>query len=100
MPRLLRNQFNMIKKTKIKIINKLGLHARASAKFVATALKYQSRIDVIKDTHIINGKSIMGVMMLAATKGSEIELHIEGPDAELMENDLVTLITNRFHESE
>ena len=90
----------MIKKIKITIINKLGLHARASAKFVATAAKYQSRINVIKGTHSINGKSIMGVMMLAATKGSELELHIEGPDADGMERDLVALIDNRFHEDE
>ena len=64
------------------------------------AAKYQSRITVIKGTHSINGKSIMGVMMLAAAKGSELELHIEGPDAASMERALVTLIENRFHEEE
>jgi phosphocarrier protein HPr len=90
----------MIKKTKIIISNKLGLHARASAKFVATANKYQSIIHVIKDAQRINGKSIMGVMMLAATKGCELELHIEGPDAAAMEIALVELIENKFHELE
>ena len=87
-------------KTKITIINQLGLHARASAKFVSTAARYQSRIDVIKGTHSVNGKSIMGVMMLAANKGSELTLEINGPDEEAMETALVTLINNRFGEPE
>lgn len=87
-------------KTKIIIINKLGLHARASAKFVSTAARFQSHIDVTKETQTINGKSIMGVMMLAANKGSELTLQIEGPDEAEMEAALVELINNRFHESE
>lgn len=85
---------------KINIINKLGLHARASAKFVSTAAKYQSRIDVIKETQTINGKSIMGVMSLAAHKGCELTLQITGPDADEMEKALVELINNRFHETD
>ena len=89
-----------MKKTKITIINKLGLHARASAKFVSTAARFQSRIDVIKSSQTINGKSIMGVMMLAASKGSEITLEIEGPDENEMEQALVDLINNRFDEME
>ena len=87
-------------KTKVTIINKLGLHARASAKFVSTAARFQSRIDVIKETQTINGKSIMGVMMLAANKGSELTLQIEGPDETAMEKALLELINNRFNESE
>ena len=87
-------------KTKITIINKLGLHARASAKFVSSAARYQSHIDVTKDTQTVNGKSIMGVMMLAANQGSELTLQIEGPDEEAMTNALVTLINNRFDEAE
>ncbi|MFA6303905.1 MAG: HPr family phosphocarrier protein [Legionella sp.] len=86
--------------TKIKIINQLGLHARASAKFVATAAKFQSTLDVTKDTQTVNGKSIMGVMMLAANKGSEIILKIEGPDEELMNETLVALINDYFGEGE
>jgi phosphocarrier protein len=85
---------------KITIINKLGLHARASAKFVSTAARFQSRIDVTKETQTINGKSIMGVMMLAASKGSELTLQIDGPDETAMEKALVDLINNRFHEDE
>lgn len=87
-------------KTKITIINKLGLHARASAKFVSTAARYQSQMNVIKDKQTVNGKSIMGVMMLAAKKGSELLLEIEGPDEAEMEKALVTLINNRFGEAE
>lgn len=87
-------------KTQITIINKLGLHARASAKFVSTANKFQSQIEVIKDKQKINGKSIMGVMLLAASQGSELTLQINGPDAEEMTDALTTLINNRFHEGE
>jgi phosphocarrier protein len=87
-------------KTKIKIINTLGLHARASAKFVATAAKYQSHVDVTKDAKTVNGKSIMGVMMLAANKGSELVLEIEGPDEVAMNEALVQLIENFFGEGE
>lgn len=87
-------------KTQIKIINKLGLHARASAKFVSTAARFQSHLDVTKDNQTVNGKSIMGVMMLAANKGSELLLEIEGPDEEAMNEALVQLINNYFGEGE
>lgn len=87
-------------KTKIQIINKLGLHARASAKFVSTAAKFQSHIDVTKDSQTVNGKSIMGVMMLAANKGCELTLQIEGPDEADMEKAIVNLINNLFGEAE
>lgn len=87
-------------KTKITIINKLGLHARASAKFVSTAARFQSHIDVTKETQTVNGKSIMGVMMLAANKGSELTLEIDGPDEIAMNEALVQLINNYFGEGE
>ena len=87
-------------KTKITIINKLGLHARASAKFVSTAAKFQSHIDLTKDSQTINGKSIMGVMMLAASKGTEITLEIDGSDEVAMNEALVQLINNYFGEGE
>lgn len=89
----------MIKIT-VPIINKLGLHARASAKFVSTAARYQSHIDVTKDGTTVNGKSIMGVMMLAANKGSELTLQIDGPDEAELEKAITTLINNRFGEPE
>lgn len=87
-------------KFNIHIINKLGLHARASAKFVATAGKFQSHIDVTRQTQTVNGKSIMGVMMLAASQGSELTLQIDGPDEDDMKKALVDLINNRFGEDE
>ncbi|MDF1677566.1 MAG: HPr family phosphocarrier protein [Legionellaceae bacterium] len=86
--------------TKITIINKLGLHARASAKFVSTAARFQSQIDVIKEGQKVNGKSIMGVMMLAASQNSELTLTIDGPDEQEMTDALVNLINNLFGESE
>jgi phosphocarrier protein NPr len=89
----------MIKK-KIQIINKLGLHARAAAKFVSTASKFQSHIDVLKDNQSVNGKSIMGIMMLAASKGTELEISIDGQDEEQALTALIDLINNLFGESE
>ncbi len=82
------------------IINKLGLHARASAKFVNTAGRFGSHIDIKRGNKIVNGKSIMGVMMLAASKGTEIELHINGEDEVAAMQALVDLINNRFGEEE
>ncbi len=89
----------MIKST-VTIINKLGLHARASAKLVALAARYQSHIDVVKNNQTINGKSIMGVMMLAANQGSELVLEIDGPDEKEMTEAILNLINNRFDEAE
>lgn len=81
-------------------MNKLGLHARASAKFVSTAGRFQSQLDVTKGSQTINGKSIMGVMMLGANKGSEITLEADGPDEAEMIEALVNLISNLFGEAE
>ncbi len=89
-----------MKQIQITIINKLGLHARASAKFVSTAARFQSKLDVSKDQQTINGKSIMGVMMLAAKQGSVLTLQMDGPDEEDMAHALVNLIQQRFHEDE
>lgn len=86
--------------TQITIINKLGLHARASAKFVSMASRFQSQIEIVKNTQSVNGKSIMGVMMLAATKGTQLSLKIEGPDEIEMEQALIGLINNCFGELE
>lgn len=84
----------------LNIINKLGLHARASAKFVSTASRYQSRVQVIKDSQSVDGKSIMGVMMLAAKQGSQLLLKIEGPDEKETAEALSALLENRFGEAE
>lgn len=85
---------------KLKIINKLGLHARAAAKFVSHAARFASHIELSRDDHIVNGKSIMGVMMLAASKGTEVQLTIQGEDASEAMDALETLINNRFDETE
>ncbi|MFO8024198.1 HPr family phosphocarrier protein [Thiohalophilus sp.] len=84
----------------IEIINKLGLHARAAARFVTLASKYDADIHLRHKENRVNGKSIMGVMMLAAAKGSSVILEIDGPDEEEACQALQELINNRFDESE
>lgn len=89
----------MLKQTTT-IINKLGLHARAAAKFVTQASMFTSEIILKRNEQEVNGKSIMGVMMLAAAKGSEVELIIDGEDEAVAMQSLLELIENRFGESE
>ena len=84
----------------IEIINKLGLHARAAALLVQIASGFSSHIEIEKDGRRINGKSIMGVMMLAASKGSTITLHADGEDEQDSIDRLVQLINDRFNEDE
>ena len=80
------------------IVNKLGLHARAAAKLVTLASKFKCEIRVRKDGRDVSGKSIMGVMMLAAAKGSQITLLATGADAEKALDALEALIARRFDE--
>lgn len=82
------------------IINKLGLHARAAAKFVTQAAMFDSDIHLKRNGQKVNGKSIMGVMMLAAAKGTEVELIIDGTDEKQAMQSLLELIENRFGEAE
>ena len=89
----------MLQKTTT-IINKLGLHARAAAKFVTQASLFESDINLKRNGQNVNGKSIMGVMMLAAAKGAEIELIIDGADEKQAMQSLLELIENRFGEEE
>ena len=84
----------------VTICNKLGLHARAAAKFVATASEFESEIEIEKDGRRVNGKSIMGVMMLAASNGSLITLYVDGNDAGPAMEKLTSLIASRFGEDE
>lgn len=84
----------------VTIINKLGLHARAAAKFVAVASGFDATIRVIRDNRTVNGKSIMGVMMLAAGKGSSLILEAEGEDAGKALDALEELVDSRFQEPE
>lgn len=87
-------------KTQLTIINKLGLHARAAAKLVSTATSYGSRVSVTANGQSVDGKSIMSVMMLAAAKGTDIELECIGDDEHEALNAIITLINNRFDEAE
>lgn len=87
-------------KYSIRIQNKLGLHARAAVKFVNLASRFQSKVRIIKDGNDIDGKSILGILTLAATMGSEIVLKISGPDEEDAKKDLVDLINSKFGEEE
>jgi phosphocarrier protein len=82
------------------IINRLGLHARAAAKFVTCATGFESQIQVERAGRRVNGKSIMGVMMIAAACGSRITIELEGADAEQAANALETLVAERFGEPE
>ena len=86
--------------TTVTIVNKLGLHARAAAKLVSLTSGFESEVLAEKDGRRVNAKSIMGVMMLAAAKGSRINLSINGPDEAQAENAIVDLINNRFGEPE
>lgn len=84
----------------VEIVNKLGLHARASAKLTQLASGFQSEIWLSRSGRRVNAKSIMGVMMLAAGKGSTVLLEAEGPDAEAALDALARLISERFGEGE
>jgi phosphocarrier protein HPr len=83
----------------VPIVNRLGMHARAAAKFVGLASQYKAEVFVARQGREVNGKSIMGVMMLAAAKGTEVEIRAEGaPDADAALAALCELIANRFGE--
>lgn len=84
----------------VTIINKLGLHARAAARFVTESSRFASEITLRRDNRKVNGKSIMGVMMLAASQGCEIVIAAEGEDAESALEALEILINDRFGEDE
>ncbi len=82
----------------VTIPNKKGLHARASAKIVESSARFQSEINVVKDGVVVNGRSIMGLMMLAASMGAEVEITAEGPDAPEAMTALLALIEAKFGE--
>ena len=87
-------------RTQITIINKLGLHARAAAKFVACASAFSSNIQAGVDGPLVDAKSIMQVMMLAAAKGTVLDIQVEGSDEQAALDALEALINNRFDEPE
>ena len=83
----------------VQIAHRNGLHARPAAEIVKLAAKFKSEITIVKDDLDVNGKSIMGVMMLAAEHGSSITFRAEGPDADQALDALATLVSNKFGES-
>ena len=87
-------------RTTINISNKLGLHARASAKLTKLAGGFRSEIFMSRNGRRVNAKSIMGVMMLAAGMGAEVEIEIEGDDEQAATAALLTLINDKFGEGQ
>jgi len=81
-----------------KIVNPLGMHARPAAEFVKLASRFKSAVEVRKDDLAVNGKSIMGVMMLAAECGSSLTIKTDGEDAESAMDALLALVADGFHE--
>lgn len=89
----------MIKKT-VRIVNKLGLHARPSAALVTAASRFNSEVFFTKDSLRVNGKSIMGVMMLAAEQGVELLVEVDGPDEEDAMKEIIRVINSGFGEDD
>jgi phosphocarrier protein HPr len=86
--------------TQLTIINKLGLHARAAAKFVSCTAAYSSSVRAGRDGEMVDGKSIMSIMMLAAGQGTVLDIEVDGHDEEAALKALRTLVENRFDEGE
>ena len=87
-----------MKEAKVKIPNSLGLHARPASLFAKTAERFESEITVEKNGMEVDGKSILGLMMLVAEKGSELKITVDGPDEEEALRTLVELVKNGFGE--
>jgi phosphocarrier protein HPr len=82
----------------VRVVNQLGMHARAAAKFVHMATRYQARIRVARDAREMDGKSIMGILLLAAARGSTVTISAEGVDETDAVNALVALVASGFGE--
>lgn len=82
----------------LEIKNRLGLHARAAALLVQTVTQFDAEITVSKDEQNVNGKSILGLMMLAAGQGSSIEVSAQGPDAQAAVDAIAALVDDKFKE--
>jgi phosphocarrier protein HPr len=85
---------------KVTILNRLGLHARPANQLVRLAARFKAELTLIRDDLRVNGKSIMGVLMLQAEQGAELTLETEGPDAEKLLEAVVELVADRFHEAQ
>ncbi len=89
----------MIRRT-VRIQNRLGLHARAAARFVHTAARFESRVTAGRDGRVMDGKSILGILLLGASRGTTIEITAEGSDEAAAIEALVTLVESHFGEGE
>ncbi len=89
-----------MKRAKVRLVNRLGLHARAAGKLVAAAKPFASRIRLARDGAVADGKSIMNILMLAAPVGSVLELTVEGEDEAEAFDAISALIANRFGEED
>jgi phosphotransferase system HPr (HPr) family protein len=89
----------MIKK-KVIVKNKLGLHARAAVKFVNMANRFKSSVKIIKDGNEIDGKSVLGILTLAAVKGTQITIKVSGDDEKIAVENLMNLVEDKFQEEE
>lgn len=87
-------------KTKITVINKLGLHARAAAKLIGVTTPFRAQIRIGANGRMIDAKSIMSVMMLAAAQGTDLDLECDGDDEQSAHDAVIALINNRFDEAE
>jgi phosphocarrier protein len=85
---------------RVTITNKLGLHARAAVKLVNLANRYEASVKIEKDGSVIDGKSILGILTLAAVQGSEITLEVDGRDEDMAIQALLALINDKFYEQE
>lgn len=82
----------------VEIVNRLGLHARAAARFVHTATRYKSRVTVSRDGRVMDGKSILGILLLAASQGTRLVVSADGEDEEAAVEALAALVAARFGE--
>ena len=87
-----------MRETEVEIVNRLGFHARAAARFVRLANRFDSRIRVVREEAVVDGKSILGLLTLAASRGSRLRLRAEGDDEEQAIEELVELVQARFGE--
>lgn len=85
-------------KCELTIVNKLGLHARAAAKLAATAGRFASSIQIGRDGRLVDAKSVMSLMLLAAAQGTTLEFHFDGSDETDAQESVAALIAARFHE--
>ncbi len=87
-----------MRELEVQILNRLGLHARAAARFVHAAQQFRSRVTVVRDATRVDGKSILGLLTLAAPKGAKLKLRVEGEDEEQALRHLARLVAERFGE--